>query len=203
MNNDKLIKKYDNHAKMYEKNQNNPTLAKWRKQLLKHAYGEVLEVGIGTGANFSFYNKNTVSSVTGVDFSFEMIKRAKNAAKHLQINTQFIQADIDELDLEHNSYDCIVSTLTLCSYPNPIETLNKFNNWCRKDGVILLLEHSISTNPFLSFGQNMINPLFKKVAGCHCNRDIHAIIEQSNLQLEHSEVYWKNIINVIRASPIK
>lgn len=178
-------------------------LAKWRKKLLQHAYGDVLEVGIGTGANFNFYNRNTVSSVTGIDFSSEMLKIAKKIAHQLHINSQFIQVDVDELELEHNSYDCIVSTLTLCSYPNPIATLNKFNNWCRKDGIILLMEHGLSTNPILSFSQNMVNPIFKKIAGCHCNRNIQALIEQSNLHLEHTESYWKNIINLIRAQPTK
>ncbi|WP_208586870.1 class I SAM-dependent methyltransferase [Gracilibacillus suaedae] len=202
MKNEKLIKKYDKQAKMYENNRANQKLARWRNKIIKNAYGKVLEVGIGAGANFPYYDRNNVE-VTGVDFSSEMIKSAKRTASHLQVKANFIQADIDELVFEANSFDCIVSTLSLCSYPAPIVTLNKFNNWCREDGNILLMEHGLSSNRFLSFGQNLIDPLHKKISGCHCNRNINEIIGNSQLQVNHIERYWSDIIYLIWAKPVR
>ncbi|WP_231597602.1 class I SAM-dependent methyltransferase [Bacillus sp. SA1-12] len=100
---------------MYENYRSNQKLAGLRKKLIKSAYGKVLEVGVGAGANFPYYNRNNVE-VTGVDFSSEMIKSAKRTASIFQIKAEFIHEDINELKLEHNSFDCIVSTLSLCSY---------------------------------------------------------------------------------------
>jgi len=71
-----LIKKYDKQVTMYEKNRENPNMAARRRKIINSAYGNILEVGIGVGANFSHYNKEKVH-VTGVDFSAEMIKSAK------------------------------------------------------------------------------------------------------------------------------
>lgn len=188
MDKEKLIKKYDKHVKMYENNRNNSTLAAWRNRMIKEAYGKVLEVGIGVGTNFPYYNRENVH-VTGIDFSSEMIKSAKEAASNYQINAEFLQADVDELHLEPNSFDCIVSTLSLCSYSKPTEILNNFNKWCRKDGTVLLMEHGLSSNVLLSFTQKMIDPLFRKISGCHCNRNILKMVEKSGLKVDHIETY--------------
>ncbi len=202
MKKEKLIRKYDKQAKKYERNRNHATLNNWRRKLLKSAYGNVLEVGIGVGANFPFYNRENVS-ITGVDFSQQMIESAKRLAPTLQVKANFIQKDINQLRFEENTFDCIVSTLTLCSYPEPIVTLNKFNEWIKPDGTILLMEHGLSSKKFLSTSQKIINPLFKKISGCHCNRDMIAIIEQSNLQIEHVERYWQDILCLVWAKPAK
>nr|WP_270578474.1 methyltransferase domain-containing protein [Caldibacillus thermoamylovorans] len=71
-----LIKEYDKQVTMYEKNRENPNMAAWRRKIINSANGNILEVGIGVGANFSHYNKEKVH-VTGVDFSAKMIKSAK------------------------------------------------------------------------------------------------------------------------------
>lgn len=202
MKKDKLIRKYDKLAKKYERNRDQAVLSNWRRKLLKSAYGNVLEVGIGVGANFPFYNRENVS-ITGVDFSQQMIKSAKQLASTLQIKANFIQNDIDQLQFEENTFDCIVSTLTLCSYPEPVVTLNKFNKWCKPNGTILLMEHGLSTKRLLSTSQNIINPLFKNISGCHFNRDMIAIIKQSDLETDHVERYWQDIMCLVWAKPSK
>ncbi|SER06340.1 Methyltransferase domain-containing protein [Virgibacillus subterraneus] len=202
MKKEKQIKKYDKQVKMYENKRANPKFAGLRNKIIKNAYGKVLEVGIGAGANFSYYDRNNVE-ITGIDFSSEMIMSAKRAASISQVKAKFIQEDIDELILEPNSFDSIVSTLSLCSYPDPIATLSKFNSWCRKGGIILLMEHGLSSNPLLSFTQKMIDPLHTKISGCHCNRNIDKIIGKSSLQVDQIERYWSDIIYLIRAKPTK
>ena len=77
-----------------------------------------------------------------------------------QIDTKLIHADLDDLDFSPESFDCIVSTLTLCSYPDPVNTLNKFNSWCKNDGKILLLEHGLSHNPFWPLTLKAIDPIY-------------------------------------------
>ncbi|MBP1947479.1 class I SAM-dependent methyltransferase [Virgibacillus litoralis] len=202
MKKEKQIKKFDKQVKMYENKRANQKFAALRNKLIKNAYGNVLEVGVGAGANFSYYDRNNVE-ITGVDFSSKMIKSAKREASNFQMKAEFIQEDIDELILEPNSFDTIVSTLSLCSYPDPIATLSKFSSWCRGDGIILLMEHGLSSNPLLSFTQKVIDPLHTKFSGCHCNRNIDKIIEESCLQVDQIERYWADIIYLIRAKPTK
>lgn len=139
--------------------------------------------------------------VTGVDFSPEMIKSAKKTALDCQINMDLLQMDVDDLSFESGTFDCIVSTLTMCGYPDPVKVLNNFNNWCRKDGTILLMEHGISSNFFLSSAQKVGDPLFRKFSGCHLDRDILRMVEESNLKIDFTKSYWLDIINLIWAKP--
>lgn len=203
MRQEKLIKKYDKHVTMYERNRDHPVLATWRNKLIRNAFGKVLEVGIGVGSNFPYYNKEKVTEVIGIDFSGEMLKSAKISANQHRIHANFIQQDIDKLDLQSDSVETIVSTLTVCSYPNPIETLNRFNDWCQKDGQILLMEHGLSYNLMLRLTQKIIDPLYIKISGCHCNRNMLDILQASKLQVVHVERYWAGIMQLIWAKPTK
>jgi len=38
-----------------------------RKRWVPHAHGEVLELGIGSGLNLAFYDRERVARVTGID----------------------------------------------------------------------------------------------------------------------------------------
>ncbi|WP_010529212.1 class I SAM-dependent methyltransferase [Lentibacillus jeotgali] len=202
MEKEKLIRKYDKHVKMYKNVCNNRLLDRWRRPLLANAYGNILEVGVGIGANFPYYDRENIH-VTGVDFSPEMIKNARQTASDYQINAELLQMDVEDLAFESDSFDCIVSTLTMCGYPNPTGLLNQFNNWCRKKGTILLMEHGISSNSVLSYAQKVADPLFKKAAGCHCDRNIMKIVEDSSLQIDYKNSYWTDIISLIWASPVR
>jgi len=199
MKKDKLIQKFNKQAKRYEQNLDNRTQSRWRKKLINQAKGKVLELGIGAGANFPYYNEQV--EVIGVDFSSEMLKSARQAAIDYRINAKLLQRDVELVEFEPNSFDSIVSTLSLCTYKNPVEILNRMNSWCRNDGQILLLEHGISSNRFLKMSQNLTDPLYRRISGCHWNREIPILLEQSKLQVITSERYWSGMIHIIRARP--
>lgn len=203
MEKNKLIKKYDKQVNLYKRTlDKSRTVAKWRTEILNDARGKVLEVGVGIGSNFPFYNRENVH-VTGVDFSPEMIKNAEQTASSCQLHVELVQKDVEELQFEEGSFDCIVSTLTMCGYPNPVKVLNNFNKWCKKDGRILLMEHGISSNPILSRTQEMIDPLFIKFPGCHCDRNMINLVERSKLQMDRTQSHWVDIIQLIWARPDK
>ena len=88
MNQDKLIRIFDKQANGYEKRRKNQSQAKWREKLLSSAKGKVLEVAVGAGANFQFYPRGV--EVTAVDFSGEMLKKAKSAAIEEDVNPTII-----------------------------------------------------------------------------------------------------------------
>ena len=73
MNKNSLIRKFNKQAAVYERNTRQRKLGEWRQQLLQDIEGDVLEVAVGAGANFPFYDRNKVN-VTAVDFSPEMLE---------------------------------------------------------------------------------------------------------------------------------
>ncbi|KAK5144160.1 hypothetical protein LTR04_001660, partial [Oleoguttula sp. CCFEE 6159] len=56
-------------------------LSRRRKQLVKRAEGDVLEVSVGTGRNFEYYNTNKCKSLTFVDQSSPMVEVARQKWK--------------------------------------------------------------------------------------------------------------------------
>ncbi len=95
--NEVIKKRYNRISKIYE-TMDKMIREEWRHDLLNKAKGQVLEVGVGTGANLALYPDRIISLI-GVDFSIEMLKIAKTKAK--TINPSFpielLEADIQDL----------------------------------------------------------------------------------------------------------
>lgn len=99
------------------------------------------------------------------------------------------------------SFDTIVSTLSFCSYNNPLMVLDKINRWCKPDGKILFMEHGISSNLMASATQKAFNPLLYRVYGCHYTRDILGLMEESGIKIDKVESYWLNMVHLIWGRP--
>ncbi|KIL37459.1 methyltransferase type 11 [Cohnella kolymensis] len=197
MSNEKLIRKFDKQAKVYEARRKKLTERVWREKLISCAKGRVLEVAVGAGANFHYYPKGI--ELTAVDFS---LNKAKTAAADYGIDAEFQLSDVESLSFPDNSFDTIVSTLSFCGYENPGTVLDAFQKWCKHDGQILLMEHGISSNRLIGGMQTLVDPLFKKVVGCHFNREIIQIL-QSKLQINRIEHYMFGAVHLVWASPNK
>ncbi|WP_252989890.1 class I SAM-dependent methyltransferase [Brevibacillus panacihumi] len=198
-----LIKKFNKQAPMYERNRKAHALGPWRSRLLRSARGKILEAAVGAGANFPFYKKDLVEEIMAVDFSPEMLRKAKAASQELGIPATFMESDMDDLSFPPDTFDTIVSTLSLCSYADPLLVLNQFNRWCRKSGSILLLEHGLSSNSLLAFAQKRLEPVLYRFSGCHHDRDMMRIIESSELEIVSVQHYWAGCMHLVWAVPGK
>lgn len=199
MDRQSLIKKFDNQAEKYDKRRKNDALYRFRQRIFQEAERKVLEVAIGSGLNFPFYRSNI--ELTGVDFSYEMLKKAGRAAKDYPFTTKLIQKDVETMEFNDDSFDTIISSTSFCAYQEPVDVLNKFQRWCKPEGKILLLEHGISTNKLLAGIQKMVNPLALRTVGCHQNRDISAIVKKSDLELIREERYMAGSLYLLWAKP--
>ncbi len=199
MEKQKLMRIFDNQASQYENKREGVKLRMMRQQLLRHANGEVLELAVGTGANFPFYPLGV--KVTAIDFSHAMIAKAERRARQLQVNAKFICSDIEEMNFEDHTFNTVVSTLSLCSYANPLMLLSRINRWCKPDGEVLLLEHGVSSNPIISTLQKSINPLYHRVYGCHQTRNILELIQESGMNIITADSSWMNTVHLVRLKP--
>lgn len=192
-------RKFDKQANKYNKLRSHDKTFKYRQKIFSDIHGEVLEAGIGVGLNFPLYNRDV--DLTRVDFSGEMLKRARQAAKEYPFKTTLIQEDVETIEFPENSFDVIVSSGTLCGYQNPLGVLNNFQKWCRPGGRILLLEHGISSSKPLAWLQKSLDPLAVKMVGCHANRDISGLVKSSKLQFIREERYLAGNVYLIWAKP--
>jgi SAM-dependent methyltransferase len=171
------------------------SLYKKRHALLSTLDGDILDVGSGTGVNFSFYNEDT--RVTAVEPSQSMLNIAKNKIGDHR-NIDFHQKGINDKGLEDHlmpqSFDAIVSTLVLCTIPDPALALDKFKRWLKPDGKLVILEHIHAQNSVNRSIQKIINPAWKFCGdGCNLTRDTDELVRQAGFQ-PVSEEYFKRTL---------
>lgn len=74
----------------------------------------VLDVASGTGESACFIAGTYGCSVTGVDFSDDMVKSAKRKARERSLRVDFRKGDAHNLSFEDNTFDIVISECTIC-----------------------------------------------------------------------------------------
>ncbi len=113
-------------------------LGTYTKFLLGHVpegCGRALEIGCGFGA-FARLVAGRAGSVTAVDVSPQMLRVAIERSR-AHPNLQFILGDFLRLDLQPETYDCIVTTTTLHHLPQR-EAVAKMKRLLRPGGVLVI-----------------------------------------------------------------
>ena len=166
-------------------------IEKQRKKVVPHAKGVVLEIGMGTGLNLPYYDKNNITNIIGLDPSKESNKFAKELADKNNIDIEFLQSGAEEINLPDQSIDTILITYTLCTIPELRPSLNEIKRVMRNDGKVLFLEHGKSPDKRVRKFQNFLNPVWGKVfGGCNLNRDIPSLLIESGLKINKlNEMY--------------
>ena len=171
---------------------------KWRELLWGKVEGtHILEVGIGTGKNFSYYPPDAV--ITAVDFSDRMLKRAKDRASEQKTKVRLRQMDVQNLEFEDNTFDTVVASLVFCSVPDPVRGLREVHRVCKPGGQIILLEHVLSANPILGWLMNLVNPLAVRMKGANINRQTVENVLRSGLRIEQVTDLFAGIFKLIEA----
>lgn len=201
MNNQSLGKKFDRQALLYEQERKLGLLNKWREKIIPFAHGEVLELAVGAGGNLPFYQK--VVNITALDISFSMIERAHIVAKQRGLDVTFILGNAETISFQENQFDTIVSTLSFCGYDNPERMLNRACHWLKPGGTLLLFEHGISESQIIASIQNKVDPLAKRIIGCHQNRPMIKMIRELPIKIETHESFAKGIFHIVQATSLK
>jgi ubiquinone/menaquinone biosynthesis C-methylase UbiE len=156
-----------------------------RPDTLRHADGEVLEVGFGTGRNLALYPA-AVKSVTGID---PMVTEgvasvdARVASARFPVTRTALRAD-GALPFDAGRFDCVVTTWTLCSIPDAGAALREMRRVLKPGGRYVFVEHGKSERASTARWQDRVNPLWRRIAdGCNINRPIDRIVAESGFEL--------------------
>ncbi|MGB0733039.1 MAG: class I SAM-dependent methyltransferase [Pontibacterium sp.] len=154
-----------------------------RQQILPMASGKVLELGMGTGANFAFYPTDDPSlQVYGLEPELPLIARAQtNAKQYPQLNVSFVLGDARNMPIANESMDTVLCCLVLCTVPNPERVIQEAKRVLKPNGRLLVFEHvAAEQGSRLAAWQNRLNSVWSKLAcGCNLNRQTRTIIESA------------------------
>jgi ubiquinone/menaquinone biosynthesis C-methylase UbiE len=199
-----LRSEYDSIANEYERklwfDQSILGVARLRKQLMSKAQGKILDVACGTGLNFHCFAPG--SDITGIDLSPGMLEVARQKAVQLRLNVNLAVMDAQKLDFADGSFDMVVSTLSTCTFTDPIQALHEMGRVCRPRGKVLLLEHGHSSWPWIAeFQDRHVRQHYQDNVGCRWNQDPLDLVQTAGLKVLTSKRAVLGILYLIEATP--
>ena len=170
-----------------------------RYEILQRASGKVLDVAVGTGKNLRYYPGTC--QITAVDMSPAMLKIARRRADSLCLDITLLMMDAEAIGFHDKSFDTVVSSLTLCTFPEPVAALQEMARVCRTNGSILLVEHGRSDCKRLGRWQDRRADRHAAKVGCHWNREPLEIVLRAGLKVVDARRTFFGIFHLIEAMP--
>ena len=161
-----------------------------RRDVVPHATGRVLEVGVGTGLNFGLYT-DAVTELVGVEPDPYMLERARPRTADLPCPATLHQCGAEQMPIEADSIDTAVITFTICTIPDPAGALTEVRRVLKPGGRLLFVEHTQSHQGLMAMAQDLLTPLWKRMAGgCHLNRPAGDLIRDAGFVVDATVPVW-------------
>jgi ubiquinone/menaquinone biosynthesis C-methylase UbiE len=199
---DEIQQKYNTFAPWYDFVEGLPEflgIRRLRRHLLRQALGSVLEVAAGTGNNLPYYPASC--QLTAVDVSPAMLSIARQRARRLGRHVAFLVMDVEHLAFPDHSFNTVIDTLAVCTFPHPVVALAEMARVCKPGGHLLLLEHGRSDRSRLGRWQDRWATRHAAKLGCWWNREPLALARQAGLDLLTTQRTFFGIFHVMQARP--
>jgi len=161
----------------------NKEITRHRAALVPQAHGAVLEVGIGSGLNLSFYGPQ-VQRVIAIDPSENLVRMARKRARSMKFPVEFFERSGEAIPIEDHCVDTVLTTFTLCTIADPLAALSEMRRVLRPSGRLLFAEHGFAPDRSVQHWQHRCNPLWNRVAGgCNLNRKMDELISSAGFHI--------------------
>lgn len=156
-------------------------LFNWRSKLVRDITGDVLEIGIGTGANLPHYRH--ADSVTGIEPDAARAEKARAQSAKVPVTIETSSAE--DLPFADNSFDSIVSSLVLCSVKDQHRALQEMRRVLKPGCTLHMVEHVKPTN-YLAYNiLRVLTPMWSKaVCNCHLDRPTIEVLDEMSWDVE-------------------
>jgi ubiquinone/menaquinone biosynthesis C-methylase UbiE len=167
-------------------------LKSWRRELLKHVYGDVLEVGAGTGANIDYYSDQVTRLVlTEPDKHMRKRLERKVSGRGLE-RAQVSDGTAEQIRAEDESFDCVVSSLVCGGSPIMETALEEIKRVLRPGGKFVFLEHAAAAEGTSTRRwQDRLNPIFRIMGIGHFNPETEEAIIAAGFKIK--EITRENV----------
>ena len=155
-----------------------------RDELLADLHGRVLEVGCGSGGNFSHYG-GEVEALTAVEPEPYLRGLAVHVAREVPTPIEVLPGTAEALPLPTASVDAAVLCLVLCSVDDPLRALHELRRVVRPGGELRFLEHTVAPTAHLRRIQRLLDATVwpHLAGGCHTSRDATAMIGEAGFRV--------------------
>ncbi len=161
-------------------------LSRWRKAAMgllappeSDRDWRLLDVGIGTGANFGLYPPG--ARITAIDLDSAMVSRARGRAAGQDGRLEVREMDVMHLDLPDESYDAALTTLVFCEVADPAEGLREIGRVLKTGGRLVMLEHTRTGRPFVDRVLEGLTAI-TRASGEHFDRDTARAVREAGFE---------------------
>src|SRR5439155_10808010 len=137
------------------------------------------------------YYPRGVHKLTAIDPNPGMHRLAQKRIKQAGIGVDQRVQTSEQLPFEERTFNCVVSTFTLCSIEDVRQAVAEVYRVLKPGGTFLFLEHGLSPEPRVQKWQRRLNWLEMRLAdGCHLDRNIPQLVTaQPFASIEIEEFY--------------
>jgi len=178
---DAMASQYDRAMRVFER----AFVGDGREWVCSQARGDVLEIAVGTGRNLPYYAADV--RLVGIDISPGMLEYARERERETDYDVDLQVGDAQALDFAEQSFDTVVSTLTMCTIPDYQRAISEAARVLRPGGRFLLLEHVGNSRRVVRFVQRVLYPIAMRCCCDHLLREPAAMMAAAGLYIEQLE----------------
>jgi len=164
-----------------------PPIRKIRQEIIPQAQGIVLEIGAGSGANFTHYDSAKVTKLYALEPNPGMIQFAERKRHGTGLDIEYLDLPGERIPLEDGTMDTVVSTFTLCTIAGIEEAIRGIGRVLKPNGKLIFFELGLSPDPAVERWQRRLEPIHHRLfQGLYLTRDIPALLKEGGFQIEQN-----------------
>jgi demethylmenaquinone methyltransferase/2-methoxy-6-polyprenyl-1,4-benzoquinol methylase len=175
---------------------------KWRNKVVKIVSQKqpenILDIATGTGDLAINLASTNAKEIIGLDISNGMLEvgRKKIVTKKLEKIISMIIGDSENLPFDDNTFDAITVAFGIRNFENLEKGLSEILRVLKPNGIFVILETSVPTNPIYKFGYNIYSKFILPTIGKLFSKDKIAY----NYLSESASVfpYGEELNNILR-----
>ncbi|HEV7134282.1 MAG TPA: class I SAM-dependent methyltransferase [Gaiellaceae bacterium] len=174
-------------------------MAALRRTLLAEAEGRVLEIGAGTGLNLEHYGP-AVAEIELLEPDALLHPRLRRRLAAAEVRGSITTSGAEALPFPDASFDAVVSTLVLCTVPDPAAAVAEIVRVLRPGGRFFFIEHvrGIEGSRTAAWQARLHRAWHAFACGCHANRDTRRLIDASPLHVgDVTEGRWRGMPPIV------
>jgi ubiquinone/menaquinone biosynthesis C-methylase UbiE len=145
----------------------------------------VLEIGVGSGANFPHYDGARVNKIYALEPNPGMVQLAERRIRRTALIVEFLSVPGERIPLADACIDTVVSTFTLCTIARVVDALRGVHRVMKPASRLIVFEISASPDLRVRRWQRRWEPLHHTLfGGLFLTRDIPSLLKVSGFSIE-------------------